>query len=229
MGVYLRPPTLQNAGKSSLINAMRQAARLPKEKDVTTAPLPGTTLGEHRLFTEPLLSQLLVAGPLHALAPCVHEPILPWLASKPPCVPLLPDCRHAARGRPAARRLQDAGHPGRAARVPGKAVAPCPGRLRTCRRFVQCSSPPPCSDCASTPSQLQLARHLTADEMRMVLPRRALKPRTFRIGAGQVGLSLCGTRMSCFCACLSSSGVPARLPSQPHTPALLEPFFFRPS
>ena len=37
---------LQNAGKSSLINAMRQAARLPREKDVTTAPLPGTTLGE---------------------------------------------------------------------------------------------------------------------------------------------------------------------------------------
>ena len=37
---------LQNAGKSSLINAMRQVARLPKERDVTTAPLPGTTLGE---------------------------------------------------------------------------------------------------------------------------------------------------------------------------------------
>jgi hypothetical protein len=36
----------QNAGKSSLINAMRAAARLPREKDVTTAPLPGTTLGE---------------------------------------------------------------------------------------------------------------------------------------------------------------------------------------
>jgi hypothetical protein len=27
---------------------MRQVARLPKEKDVTTAPLPGTTLGERR-------------------------------------------------------------------------------------------------------------------------------------------------------------------------------------
>lgn len=40
------PPAVQNAGKSSLINAMRQAARLPKEKDVTTAPLPGTTLGK---------------------------------------------------------------------------------------------------------------------------------------------------------------------------------------
>ena len=39
-------PPLQNAGKSSLINAMRQAARLPRDKDVTTAPLPGTTLGE---------------------------------------------------------------------------------------------------------------------------------------------------------------------------------------
>jgi len=44
--VSSRPNDAQNAGKSSLINAMRQAARLPKEKDVTTAPLPGTTLGE---------------------------------------------------------------------------------------------------------------------------------------------------------------------------------------
>lgn len=36
------------------------------------------------------------------------------------------------------------------------------------------------------PAPLQLAKHLTAEEMRMVLPRRQLKPRTFRIGAGQV-------------------------------------------
>lgn len=33
---------------------------------------------------------------------------------------------------------------------------------------------------------MQLSNHLTADEMRMVLPRRPLKPRTFRIGGGQV-------------------------------------------
>ena len=59
---------LQNAGKSSLINAMRQAARLPKDNDVTTAPLPGTTLGEH-------------AGmPQRAAEPCAPPVWLPtWL------------------------------------------------------------------------------------------------------------------------------------------------------
>ena len=33
---------------------------------------------------------------------------------------------------------------------------------------------------------LQLSSQLTADEMRMVLPKRPLKPRTYRIGEGQV-------------------------------------------
>lgn len=36
----------QNAGKSSLINAMRGVAGLGEERNVTAAPLPGTTLGE---------------------------------------------------------------------------------------------------------------------------------------------------------------------------------------
>lgn len=90
----------QNAGKSSLINAMRQVARLPKERDVTTAPLPGTTLGMVRV------SGLLPTG---------------------------------------------------------------------CKML----------DTPGVPHAFQLAEHLTADEMRMVLPRRQLKPRTFRIGAGQ--------------------------------------------
>lgn len=35
----------QNAGKSSLINAMRAVAGLGEERNVTAAPLPGTTLG----------------------------------------------------------------------------------------------------------------------------------------------------------------------------------------
>ena len=42
-------PQAQNAGKSSLINAMRGTARLKRDKDVTTAPLPGTTLGMLRV------------------------------------------------------------------------------------------------------------------------------------------------------------------------------------
>ncbi|KAI3430584.1 hypothetical protein D9Q98_005177 [Chlorella vulgaris] len=90
----------QNAGKSSLINAMRQVARLPKEKDVTTAPLPGTTLGMLRV------SGLLPSG---------------------------------------------------------------------CKML----------DTPGVPHAHQLSGHLTSDEMRMVLPKRPLKPRTFRIGSGQ--------------------------------------------
>ncbi|PSC71397.1 IMP dehydrogenase GMP reductase [Micractinium conductrix] len=90
----------QNAGKSSLINAMRQAAGLPRERDVTTAPLPGTTLGMLRV----------------------------------------------------------------------------PGLLPTGCKML---------DTPGVPHAHQLASHLTADEMRMVLPRRPLKPRTFRVGSGQ--------------------------------------------
>ena len=37
---------MQNAGKSSLINAMRQAAGLSTAHNITTATMPGTTLGE---------------------------------------------------------------------------------------------------------------------------------------------------------------------------------------
>ena len=36
---------VQNAGKSSLINAMRQAVGLGSGRNITTAALPGTTLG----------------------------------------------------------------------------------------------------------------------------------------------------------------------------------------
>lgn len=45
----------QNAGKSSLVNALRRVASGKSAgeeglgpKDITVAPLPGTTLGEHR-------------------------------------------------------------------------------------------------------------------------------------------------------------------------------------
>lgn len=40
-------------------------------------------------------------------------------------------------------------------------------------------------DTPGVPHAHQLSGHLTADEMRMVLPKRPLKPRTFRIGSGQ--------------------------------------------
>jgi hypothetical protein len=40
-------------------------------------------------------------------------------------------------------------------------------------------------DTPGVPHAHQLATHLSADEMRMVLPRRPLKPRTFRLGVGQ--------------------------------------------
>ncbi|GAB4820166.1 hypothetical protein N2152v2_007212 [Parachlorella kessleri] len=90
----------QNAGKSSLINAMRGVAGLGKERNVTAAPLPGTTLG-----------MVTVPG-------------------------LLP---------------------------PGSKMLDTPG----------------------VPHAFQLASLLTADEMRMVLPKRQLRPRTYRIAAGQ--------------------------------------------
>lgn len=35
----------QNAGKSSLINSLRRCAKLPQSHDLTTAAVPGTTLG----------------------------------------------------------------------------------------------------------------------------------------------------------------------------------------
>jgi len=57
-----------------------------------------------------------------------------------------------------------------------------------------------------TPASTQLARHLTADEMRMVLPRRALKPRTFRIGAGQVRSFIIGA--AGWCLLLDGLGLP---------------------
>lgn len=45
MMAFLMHIPLQNAGKSSLINAMRQAVGLGRDRNITTASLPGTTLG----------------------------------------------------------------------------------------------------------------------------------------------------------------------------------------
>ena len=90
----------QNAGKSSLINAMRSAIGLARERKVTVAPVPGTTLG----------------------------------------------------------------------------VIPVPSLLpRGCKML----------DTPGVPHEYQLAAYMTADEMRMLLPNRALKPRTYRLGRGQ--------------------------------------------
>ena len=82
----------QNAGKSSLINAMRKVIGLREGRAVTAAPLPGTTLG----------------------------------------------------------------------------VVPVPSLLPTGCKML---------DTPGVPHGYQLASHMTADEMRMLLPRRALKPR----------------------------------------------------
>jgi ribosome biogenesis GTPase A len=90
----------QNAGKSSLVNALRAAAGLPRSRDVTAAPLPGTTLGV-----------VLVPGLL--------------------------------------RR--------------GAALLDTPG----------------------VPHPYQLHSLLSADEARLLVPRRRLRPRTFRLGPGQ--------------------------------------------
>jgi hypothetical protein len=56
---------------------------------------------------------------------------------------------------------------------------------------AQLAFPSPLCPAACLPPCLQLAGHLTAEEMRMVLPRRQLKPRTFRIGKGQVRGAAC--------------------------------------
>lgn len=93
----------QNAGKSSLINAMRQAVGLSRGRNITTAALPGTTLG-----------MLKVEG-------------------------LMP-----AR----------------------------------CGMF----------DTPGMPHSHQLAAKLDPEEVRMLLPRKTLKPRTFRIAPGQTVL-----------------------------------------
>ncbi|KAG7671412.1 hypothetical protein Ndes2526A_g02061 [Nannochloris sp. 'desiccata'] len=90
----------QNAGKSSLINAMRSAVGLPREKKVTVAAVPGTTLG----------------------------------------------------------------------------VIPVPSLLpQGCKML----------DTPGVPHEYQLAAYMTADEMKMLLPNRSLKPRTFRLRRGQ--------------------------------------------
>ena len=49
--------------------------------------------------------------------------------------------------------------------------------------------PPGCKllDTPGVPHDYQLASLLTPEEMRMVLPRRQLRARTFRMGVGQVG------------------------------------------
>lgn len=50
----------QNAGKSSLINAMRNCVgRSDPNKELTTAALPGTTLGP---ASRPLLFSVLIFG-----------------------------------------------------------------------------------------------------------------------------------------------------------------------
>jgi ribosome biogenesis GTPase A len=90
----------QNAGKSSLINAMRAEVGLKQERDVTTAPLPGTTLG---------------------------------LIKVPGLVP------------------------------------------RNCRMY----------DTPGVLHRYQVAPYMTAEEMKLLLPKRRLKPRTYRLGAGQ--------------------------------------------
>ena len=132
------PRRVQNAGKSSLINAMRQAARLPKEKDVTTAPLPGTTLGEPRHRKTGCGSWRPDGGGcsgwcmrLYRLLPAAQDissSAAGLLRCPPSAAPVCAarPCRHAARGRPAAHRLQDAGHARRAARTPGKCGAARP-------------------------------------------------------------------------------------------------------
>jgi hypothetical protein len=90
----------QNAGKSSLVNALRAAAGLPRSRDVTAAPLPGTTLG----------------------------------------------------------------------------VVPVPGLLRRGAALL---------DTPGVPHPYQLHSLLSADEARLLVPRRRLRPRTFRLGPGQ--------------------------------------------
>ncbi|KAK9814077.1 hypothetical protein WJX72_000361 [[Myrmecia] bisecta] len=94
----------QNAGKSSLINAMRRAVgRHSERNELTTAPVPGTTLG-----------LLRVDG-------------------------LMPP---------------------------------------RCKMF----------DTPGVPHSYQLSSRLSPEEVRMLLPRRRLRPRTFRAGAGQTVL-----------------------------------------
>ena len=90
----------QNAGKSSLLNAMRAAVGLKRENKVTVAPVPGTTLG----------------------------------------------------------------------------LIPVPSLLpQGCKMM----------DTPGVPHAYQLASSMTAEEMKMLLPKRPLKPRTFRLGIGQ--------------------------------------------
>lgn len=90
----------QNAGKSSLINAMRSEAGLKEERNLTSAPLPGTTLG----------------------------------------------------------------------------IVKVPGLLpKGCKML----------DTPGVIHEYQLASYMTADEMKMLLPKRPFKPRTYRLGAGQ--------------------------------------------
>ena len=175
-------------------------------------PLPSCQATRHLLLCLPRRAAHL----LHSPPDCP-----PW-ARIPGVTPphAQPSCRNAARARPAAHRLQDARHARSAARPPGGAAgceqAGC-ARLRNNATILLAtesdgcrSQPDRCRrDAAGAPlhpsfspppplrQPLQLASHLTADEMRMVLPRRPLKPRTFRVGSGQVrgvGLGLRGAQ-----------------------------------
>ena len=145
---------MQNAGKSSLINAMRQAARLPRGKDVTAAPLPGTTLG-----------MLRVPGLLPTGCKMLDTPGVP----------------HAfqVRGGGGGSRLQ---------LVAMRELQRSASQPASCiQGSVHCHPPPPRLPAVAHCIPPQLGTHLTAEEMHMVLPKRPLKPRTFRLGAGQVG------------------------------------------
>lgn len=100
---------------------------------MTTAPLPGTTLGELAVlgWLTVQMSRLPIAGCAAAMgevlvAPCMtawRQRTYQGAGLHLTCVPLSCVCirRHAARGRSAAHWLQDAGHTRRAARAPGKA------------------------------------------------------------------------------------------------------------
>ena len=96
----------QNAGKSSLINAMRRAVghKRPQE-ELTTAPLPGTTLGVFHLHKLMLLlfysmdQQFCAPPPRPEAYPCCRDVhLLLVLRSSPrPLSARLEQCASAVR------------------------------------------------------------------------------------------------------------------------------------
>jgi GTP-binding protein EngB required for normal cell division len=153
----------QNAGKSSLINAMRRAAGLPAGRHVTAAALPGTTLG---VVSVP---SLLPKGCKMLDTPGVPHAFQLSAFMTPDEVRTLP-ASHAPMVLP---------KPSRAAVVCGASCARIVCGASCARIVPECPAPslvfglsPPCT----AHPRLQ---------MRMLLPRRPLRPRTYRIGAGQ--------------------------------------------